>query len=80
VGDLICRKTDPQEILVLVCSRLDALACSAVREDEPREKLPPDIHLLAFGDEMFDMIHLLHEDLLPEGRPVTLKIPTRKGK
>jgi hypothetical protein len=38
VDDLIRAKTHPQEILILLCSRLDALASSAEREDEPRRK------------------------------------------
>jgi hypothetical protein len=32
---LISAKSSPQEIILLMCARLDALACSIVREDEP---------------------------------------------
>lgn len=40
-------------------------------------KVPPDIHFQAFGDEMFPLIQLLDEELLPETRSVGLKLPTR---
>ena len=38
VDDLIQAKSHPQEILILLCSRIDALASSAAREDEPSGK------------------------------------------
>lgn len=38
VDELIQSKTHPQEILILLCSRIDALASSAAREDEARGK------------------------------------------
>jgi hypothetical protein len=38
VGDLIRSKSNPQEILILLCSRIDALASNSAREDEPRQK------------------------------------------
>ncbi len=38
VDGLIHARTHPQEILILLCSRLDALASSAKNEDEPRQK------------------------------------------
>jgi hypothetical protein len=38
VEDLIRRRSHPQEILVLICSRLDALASSAVSEDVSKKE------------------------------------------
>jgi hypothetical protein len=38
VDDLIRSKSRPQEILILLCSRIDALASNSAREDEPRQK------------------------------------------
>jgi hypothetical protein len=38
VDELIRSKSHPQEILILLCSRIDALASHAVREDELRQK------------------------------------------
>lgn len=36
VDDLIKSRSRPQEALILLCSRLDAVACSSARDDEPR--------------------------------------------
>jgi len=38
VDDLVRSKSHPQEILILLCSRIDALASNSAREDEPRQK------------------------------------------
>jgi hypothetical protein len=38
VDGLIRSKSHPQEILILLCSRIDALASNSAREDEPRQK------------------------------------------
>lgn len=38
VEELIGSRSRPQEILILLCSRLDAVACSSVREDESRRQ------------------------------------------
>lgn len=36
--ELIQSKSRSQEVLILLCSRLDALACNSVPEDEPRQR------------------------------------------
>jgi hypothetical protein len=38
VEELIASRSYAQEVLILICSRLDALASSSAREDEPRKK------------------------------------------
>jgi len=72
--DLVARKAHAQEVLVLLCSRLDALACSATREDSPRKEAFTHFvraygcqrHVLecvSAGDLYYDLI--LHESMLP---------------
>jgi hypothetical protein len=38
VNDLIRSRSHPQEILILLCSRIDALASNSAKEDELRQK------------------------------------------